>query len=147
MCGVSISNSLVRYVDTDKIHIIGWSMGGGGVLKWLEGPRSEATNVRSAIAVYPPCNKHKNLSIYMPVLMLLAGSDDIADPETCEDLVNSAAIEQQITLVNYPGALHGFDIVDAPPVLDIGGGMTVGYQKAAAEASWAAILQFLAMSE
>jgi dienelactone hydrolase len=135
------------YVDADKLHIIGWSMGGGGVLKWLDGPRSEANSVRSAIAVYPPCNKHKNMDIYMPVLMLLGGSDDIADPNICEDLVGSVAIEQQITLANYPGARHGFDIVDAPSELDIGNGMTVGYQKAAAEASWAAILQFLAMSE
>jgi len=135
------------YVDTDKIHIIGWSMGGGGVLKWLEGPRSEATSVRSAIAIYPPCNRHENLSIYMPVLMLLGGSDDIADPNICENLVGSAAIEQQVTLVNYPGARHGFDIEDAPTVLDIGSDMTVGYQKEAAEASWAEILQFLAMSE
>jgi len=135
------------YVDTDKIHIIGWSMGGGGVLKWLDGPRSEATSVRSAIAVYPPCNKHKNLSIYMPVLMLLGGSDDIADPNICEDLVDSVAIEHQITVANYPGARHGFDIENAPTFLDIGNGMTVGYQKAAADASWAAILEFLAVSD
>ena len=135
------------YVDSDKLHIIGWSMGGGGVLKWLDGPRSEAASVHSAIAIYPPCNKHKNLSIYMPVLMLLGGSDDIADPNICEDLVDSVAIEQQITLANYPGARHGFDIEDAPPVLDIGNGMTVGYQKEASEASWAAILHFLVMSE
>ena len=117
------------------------------VLKWLDGPRSEATKVRSAIAVYPPCNKHKVLSIDMPVLMLLGGSDDIADPNNCENLVGSGATEEQITLVNYPGARHGFDIEDAPPVLDIGNGMTVGYQERAAEASWAVILQFLAMSE
>jgi len=135
------------YVDTDKLHIIGWSMGGGGVLKWLDGPRSEATSVRSAIAIYPPCNRHENLSIYMPVLMLLGGSDDIADPNICENLVDSAAIEEQVTLANYPRARHGFDIEDAPPVLDIGNDMTVGYQKEAAEASWAAILHFLAMAE
>lgn len=135
------------YVDTDKLHIIGWSMGGGGVLKWLNRPRNEATSVRSAIVVYPPCNKLKNLSISIPVLMLLGGSDDIADPTICEDLVGSVANEQRITVYNYPGARHGFDIEDAPPVLDIGNGMTVGYQKEAADASWVAILQFLAMSE
>jgi len=135
------------YVDVENLHIIGWSMGGGGVLKWLDGPRSEATSVRSAIAIYPPCNKHKNLSISMPVLMLLGGSDDIADPNICEALAGSVDIEQQITLINYSGARHGFDIEDAPPVLEIGNGMTVGYQKEAADASWAAILQFLSMPE
>lgn len=135
------------YVDADKLHVIGWSMGGGGVLKWLDGPRSEAASVRSVIAIYPSCDRHKNLSVYMPVLMLLGGSDDIADPNICEDLVAKSAIEQQITLTSYPGARHGFDIEDAPTVLDIGGGMTVGYQDEAAKASWTAILQFLAISE
>ena len=135
------------YVDPDRLHIIGWSMGGGGVLKWLDGSGKEAARVRSAIAVYPPCNKHEDLSVSMPVLMLLGGSDDIADPTTCEDLVRSAAIRKQVTVDNYLGARHGFDIEDAPPVLDIGNGMTVGYQKEAAEASWVAILQFLAVSE
>ncbi len=135
------------YVDTNKIHVIGWSMGGGGVLKWLEGPSSEASSVRSAIVVYPPCNKHENLSLQMPVLMLLGASDDIADSGTCEALVESSANSQQVTVTNYPGARHGFDIEDAPPVLDIGNGMTVGYQQEAAEAAWAAILKFLGKLE
>lgn len=135
------------FVDPGKLHVIGWSMGGGGVLKWLDGPRNEAPNVRSAIAVYPPCNKQKTLSISMPVLVLLGGSDDIADPTICEKLVASAAIEQQITVNNYPGARHGFDIEDAPPMLDIGNGMTIGYQKEAADASWVSILRFLAAPE
>jgi len=131
------------FVDLDNVHIIGWSMGGGGVLKWLHGPRSEATSVRSAIAVYPSCSGHTNLTIPMPILMLLGGSDDIADPSICENLVDSAAIRDQIEVQNYPGARHGFDILGAPVVLDIGKGMTVGYQKEAADASWLAIVRFL----
>jgi len=135
--------SELPYVDPDKLHIIGWSMGGRGVLKWLDGPRSEATGVRSAIAVYPQCRGYRTLSISMPILMLLGGSDDIAVPSVCEELVDSAPIKQHITVENYPGARHGFDIQDAPPILESGGGKTVGYQKEAAEASWQAILGFL----
>jgi len=70
-------------------------MGGSGVLKWLHGPRSEATSVRSAVAVYPNCSRHTTLTIPMPILILL-------------------------------------------------GGRTIGYQQVAAEASWQAILKFLA---
>ena len=135
--------SELPYVDPDKIHIIGWSMGGRGVLKWLDGPRSEAIGVRSAIAVYPQCRGYRTLSISMPILMLLGGSDDIAIPSVCEELVDSVAIKQHITVENYPGARHGFDVQDAPPMLESGNGKTVGYQKEAAEASWQAILEFL----
>ena len=139
--------SELPFVDPDKLHIIGWSMGGRGVLKWLDGPRSEAASVRSAIAVYPQCKGQRTLSVSMPILMLLGGSDDIADPTICESLVDSVAIRQQIMVHSYPGARHGFDIEDAPPMRDLGNGKTIGYQKEAADGSWAAILQFLAMSE
>ena len=131
------------FVDPDSIHLIGWSMGGGGVLKWLHGPRREAASVRSAIAVYPDCSKHSDLTIPLPTLMLLGGSDDIAEPSECENLVDSATTRNQIEVESYPGARHGFDITDAPARLDIGSGMTVGYQEDAADASWQAILQFL----
>ena len=39
------------FVDPKNLHLIGWSMGGGGILAWLHGPRREATSVRSVIAV------------------------------------------------------------------------------------------------
>ncbi len=131
------------FVDSDNIHLIGWSMGGGGVLKWLHGPRSEATSVRSAIAVYPGCSGHTTLTIPMPLLMLLGGNDDIAMPSVCKQLVESVPIKQHITVESYPGARHGFDILGAPAVLDSGSGKTIGYQQEAAEASWQAILEFL----
>jgi len=139
--------SELPFVDSDNIHLIGWSMGGGGVLKWLHGPRSEATSVRSAVVVYPNCSRHTTLTIPMPVLMLLGGSDDIAIPSVCEELVDSVPINQLVTVVNYPGARHGYDIQGAPPILDCCGGRTIGYQQVAADASWQAILKFLARSD
>ena len=135
--------SELPFVDTNNIHLIGWSMGGGGVLRWLHGPRSESTNVRSAIAVYPNCSRLTTMTIPMSILMLLGGSDDIAIPSVCEELVRSIPIERYITIENYAGARHGFDILDAPPILDCCGGRTIGYQQVAADASWQAILNFL----
>jgi dienelactone hydrolase len=135
------------FVEPDQMHLIGWSMGGRAVLKWLHGPRSEAETVRSTIAVYPGCSGLETLTIPIPLLMLLGGGDDIAIPSVCEELVDSVPIKQHITVERYPGARHGFDILDAPSVLDEGNGNRIGYQQEAAEASWLAILQFLAVSD
>ncbi len=134
-------------VDDREIHLIGWSMGGRGVLEWLHGPRESAENLKSAIAVYPGCEEATDLTIQIPILMLLGGADDIAEPGRCEDLARSASAKDKIILKVYPGARHGFDIEDAPPLVEIGGGMTVGYQRSAAEASWSEILLFLGRSD
>jgi len=140
---ISWSRELL-YVDSDSVHIIGWSMGGRGVLRWLDSAGNEAAGARSAIVVYPGgCKEHETLTVSVPTLMLLGSSDDIADPRVCEEMEGSATNREQIAVERYPGARHGFDIADAPPMLDIGNGMTIGYQKEAAEASWVAILQFL----
>jgi dienelactone hydrolase len=130
-------------VDRDNIHLIGWSMGGGGVLEWLHGPRESARYLKSVIAVYPGCEGASDLTVQLPILMLLGGADDIAVPANCEKLVRNAAVGDLINLRIYPDARHGFDIEDAPAVINIGGGMTVGYQRAAAEESWSEILSFL----
>lgn len=116
-------------VDASDIHVIGFSMGGKGALAWLHGQRSEASRVQSVTTVYPQCRNREPLNIAVPVLMLLGDADDIADPMLCDALVNSSPIKRLITVRHYPSARHGFDIEGAPSVLDIGNGMTVGYQK------------------
>ena len=131
------------FVDSSRIHVIAWSMGGGGALAWLHGARTQADAVRSVVAVYPGCQGREPLTSRVPLLMLLGGGDDIAEPTVCEDLVAASRGNPGIIVESYSGARHGFDIRDAPPVLDIGNGMTVGYQKEAAEASWRRILRFL----
>lgn len=130
-------------VRPESIHLIGYSMGGRGVLAWLNGPRIQSDHIRSAIAVYPGCVEHKDMTINIPVLALLAGADDIADPDVCEKFFGNVRISDQISVVRYPGARHGFDIAGAPAVVDEGNGKTIGYQREAAESSWQAILEFL----
>ena len=132
------------FVDAKRIHVIGWSMGGGGVLSWLHGPRSESATVRSVVSIYPGCSNRSPLTNRIPLLLLLGDADDIADPVLCSNLIEASKVKSLIEVRHYPGARHGFDIEDAPPVLEIGGGMTIGYQRAAAEASWREVLSFLA---
>lgn len=137
--------SELDFVDAGRLHLIGWSMGGRGVLRWLHRPRSQSSRVRSAIAVYAGCSAEESLTTRLPLLMLLGGADDIADPSECEELVARSDVGAMVSIRNYPGARHGYDIPDAPAVMDIGNGMTIGYQQAAAEASWREILAFLAV--
>lgn len=134
-------------VDRSKITLIGWSMGGRGVLEWLQGPRENVNHLKSAIAVYPGCDEATDLTVSIPILMLLGGADDIAKPASCEKLARTATVKDQIQLKIYPGARHGFDIEKAPPIIDVGGGRTVGYQRTAAEQSWDEILSFLSTSD
>ncbi len=133
----------LTFVDPARIHVIGWSMGGKGALTWLHGPRSQAGTVRSVVSVYPSCSNRKPLTNQIPLLMLLGGADDIADPGLCEDLVSASPTKTMITVRRYAGARHGFDIADAPSVLDVGNGRTIGYQRTAAEGAWREILAFL----
>ena len=131
------------FVDPDRMHVVGWSMGGRGVLAWLDQVGSAQTPARSAVAVYPGCEGPEPLTQRIPLLMLLGGADDIADPSVCEELVANSPANPFITVRTYPNARHGYDIVEAPPFVDAGNGRSIGSQPAAAEASWAEMLQFL----
>jgi len=133
-------------VDSSDIHVVGFSMGGWGSLAWLHGPRNGASSVRSVTTVYPGCFDRQPLNVEVPVLMLLGDADDIADPSLCDALVEASSIRDLITVRHYPGARHGFDIQGAPSVLDIGNGMTVGYQEAAADAAWRELVDFIRTS-
>ena len=131
------------FVDATRIHIIGWSMGGGGVLSWLHGPRTQTDSVQSAIAVYPSCKNLEPLTNAVPLLLLLGEADDIADPAKCQELIAKSITKPMITVRSFPGARHGFDNSDAPLVMDIGNGKSIGFQSTAAEVSWLEILAFL----
>ena len=122
-------------------------MGGRGVLEWLHGPRENVNHLKSAIAVYPGCDEATDLTVSIPILMLLGGADDIAKPASWEKRARTATGKDQMQLKIYPGARHGFDIENAPPIIDVGGGRTVGYQRTAAEQSWDEILSFLSAND
>lgn len=131
------------FVDAENLNLIGWSMGGGGTLAWLHGPRSEATSIRSVTVIYPGCTDLQALDVSVPLLVLLGDADDIAVPTVCDSLIDSSPIRELIMVRHYPGARHGFDIEGAPPLLEIGNDMTIGYQKTASDAAWKELLTFI----
>lgn len=130
-------------VDPSEIFVLGWSMGGGGVVAWLSAADIDSTVARGAVAIYPDCDGKPTIQAQIPLLMLLGSADDIAEPEECEELVERSSSQSLINVRVYEGARHGFDIEDAPEVLEIGGGMTVGYQEDAAREAWQEALAFL----
>ena len=117
-------------------------MGGWGTLAWLGAQDPGTARVRSAAVVYPSCFDLEPLVTTIPVLMLLGDADDIADPSVCQRLVESSPANRSFTVHRYPNARHGFDAQGAPTFLDIGKGMSVGYQEAAAIESWAHLMDF-----
>lgn len=131
------------YVDSSQVFLLGWSMGGGGLLAWLSDTDVRPGSLGGAIAVYPGCGGKAPIAARIPLLMLLGAADDIATPAECEELVARSPSRSLVTVKVYDGARHGFDVVNAPERFDIGGGMTVGYQKQAAEGAWQEILSFL----
>lgn len=138
---IELATSETR-AGSSSLFVIGWSMGGGGLVRWLAEPRGPDA-VRAAVAVYPNCGGRPPVRSRVPLLMLLGGADDIAEPEECEALVEGSPAASWITVRSYDGARHGFDIEDAPPVLDVGGGRTVGFQEHAAREAWEEVLRFL----
>jgi dienelactone hydrolase len=129
-------------IDSSEIHVIGWSHGGAGVLAWLSNLTDESTEVRSAVAVYPGCEAARTWESSLPLLMILAGSDDIALPGVCDTLVQSLPNHTNVQVLNYPGARHGFDLTEGPEVLSVGDGLTVGRDPRAGSDAWRHIFKF-----
>lgn len=133
----------LRFVDPARLYVAGWSMGGRGVLTWLNSPASRTTEARAVIGVYAGCQDQERLTTHVPLLLLMGGADDIAAPSVCEALLAQSPSSTLIDFHVYPGARHGFDATGAPPVLEIGDGLTIGYQQEAAQTAWAEIFEFL----
>ncbi len=130
-------------VDSSRLHVIGWSHGGAGVLAWLATLVDEPVGVRTAVAVYPGCGASGVWYSSLPVLMILAGADDITPPSVCNALVQSLPDNADVRVHSYPGARHGFDLTEGPALLPIGGGLTVGRDPDAGRDAWRRILMFL----
>ncbi len=103
-------------IDDTRLAVIGWSNGGSTVLNLLD--RSRRAQLAGpapivAIAFYPGCRPLARQPDYAPVapLTILMGSDDDwTPPEPCRDL----ASRSDVRLIEYPGAVHGFDAPDMP---------------------------------
>jgi dienelactone hydrolase len=103
------------FVDTTRLALLGWSHGGSTVLSAADKGPGEASRAsfRAAIAFYPGCRVYAERADYaarMPLTILIGDADDWTPPEPCRELAKRANIK----LIEYQGAVHGFDAPNTP---------------------------------
>jgi len=131
------------FVDPARIHLLGWSYGGGAVLNGLALAEGQPdVMIKSVVAYFPFCAAVRPWKQPVPVLVLRGDADDIAPFGMCLSAVRGALDNKSMREVVYPGALHSFDQFTVPqPVKDAMG--THGYNEAAAKGAWAETEKFL----
>ena len=130
------------YVDAKRITALGWSYGGGCVLAALGSHSADQLIFTRAIVFYPHCSGVAPWSNRIPVLVLRAGSDNVALPRTCESAIGTVSREGNVKIIDYPGAHHAFDMSELPPKTEYTFG-TLGYHPQAAAAAWDEVQRFL----
>jgi dienelactone hydrolase len=129
-------------VDKARISALGWSYGGGAVLVALADYTEEQLGLSRAIVYYPICRAVRPWRVATPVLMLLAGDDEVAPSKACRAAVEKGATPDAVRIVTYHGALHTFDVSEIPAETRGPGGM-MGYNAQAAAAAWEEVQHFL----
>jgi dienelactone hydrolase len=129
----------LAYVDPARIAAVGYSQGGDTALKIAAGG---AAGFKAAAAFYPPCANVAGATLDMPTLIVVGAKDEVTPAADCERLAKQQA-PGMVKFVVYPGAAHAFDLPE------FGGGrqvmgMSLAYDRNAAQRSWAQLRGFLA---
>ena len=78
-------------VAPDKIFVIGWSYGAGGVLAALTAMDSEPPVLTKAVMYYPDCRRAMPWpSAGVSALMLMGAIDEVARPALCDAVIKAA---------------------------------------------------------
>jgi dienelactone hydrolase len=111
------------FVVPERVASFGWSQGGVFAMSVINGPTLERARARgvdfpkigyaAAVAMYPGgCRDYAKELVVRPLLLLIGGSDDWTPPPYCREMAaNEKARGADVTLVEYPGAYHYFDVV------------------------------------
>ena len=135
------------FVQPSQISVIGWSMGGSGVLAALAAlPGDQPPPFRFAVAYYPRCYGIQTpWKAKVPLLMLLAELDDLSSAWACQELVKRLDSAPPIEVRVYPNARHAFDVPELPALLHRSRGGTLGHDPQAAAAAREEVRRFLGL--
>ena len=153
------------FVIPEHVASFGWSQGGVFAIAVINGPALERARARgvvlpkvgyaAAVAMYPGgCRDYAKELVIRPLLLLIGGADDWTPPQHCREMAaNMKSRGAEVTLVEYPGAYHYFDVVGQPkqvlkdieqPFKPGTFGVTVAYNAAAAADAQRQVEMFLA---
>jgi dienelactone hydrolase len=127
------------YVDPARIAAVGFSQGGDTALKITTGG---VAGFKAAAAFYPPCANVAGATLDMPTLIIVGANDEVTPAADCERLAKGQA-PGIVKLVVYPGAAHAFDLPEFGAGRQVMG-MSLAYDRNAAQRSWAELRGFLA---
>jgi dienelactone hydrolase len=131
-------------VRGQEIYVIGWSLGGRGILEAFARIEPRHTElISAAITYFPGCDGLTSWSVDIPLLMLLAEHDNIQPPNFCSELVAEVSGHDSVELHVYPDAHHCFTTPELPIVTEPRTEITCAYSPDADKASWQQILAFL----
>ena len=108
------------FVRPTHVSLLGWSSGAIAALWTVRpnaAPRDGSADFRSAVALYPGCQRLRQTawSARVPTLILIGSADDWTLAATCQQMVAGARERSARTvIVVYPGAQHEFDRADTP---------------------------------
>jgi len=132
-------------VDPSRITAMGWSYGGRAVLVALGKQAEMPRGFSRAVVYYPDCRALEPWKTTLPVLMLLGGDDDMTPAKPCQEAAKRVAVPSSVKIIVYPGALHGFDVLELPAKMRYGFA-TIGYNPDAAASARKEIERFLRAS-
>lgn len=153
------------FVTADRIAAFGWSQGGEFAISVINGPTLDRARARgvalppvgfaAAVAMYPGgCEDYAKELVVKPLLLLIGSSDDWTPPQYCREMAaNVRARGADVSVVEYTGAYHYFDVVGQrkevfkdieQPFAPGRYGVTVAYDPAAAADAQRQVEAFLA---
>ena len=97
---------------------------------------------RAAAAFYAPCANLADGALDIPTLILVGAKDEVTPAADCAELAKRQA-PGVAKLVVYPGAAHAFDLAEFGAGRQVMG-MTLAYDRNAAQRSWGELRRFLA---